>query len=203
MSKHQHTHRLGAQTQICLSKAYKWHCAQQCLSIGIRDTPAHPPLPSCVNSMQRKMLDFWPNLHTFLGPSRQLHHLPPCASTRQVIKQRIQTSHIPPRHRHMVIATNLSSLFDLLHCSIPQTRTECCLDFAVVSGYGMFLGLSGSALPPLTEPVRRAMQRPPPISQYQKDKSNGFVADQTGAQTRVLWRVCVVYFGYATSPSPV
>ena len=39
-------------------------------------------------------------------------------------KQRIQSSHIPPCHRHMVIATNLSLLFDLLHCSIPQTRTR-------------------------------------------------------------------------------
>ena len=61
------------------------------------------------------------------------------------IKQRIQSSHMPPRHRHMVIATNFSSLFDLLHCSIPQMRAECCLEFTVGSGYGMFLGLSGSA----------------------------------------------------------
>ena len=35
----------------------------------------------------------------------------------------------PPCHRHMVIATNLSSLFDLLHCSIPQTRTKCCREW--------------------------------------------------------------------------
>ena len=60
------------------------------------------------------------------------------------IKQRIQSSRIPPCHRHMVIATNLSSLFDLLHCSIPQTRAECCLEFTAVSGYRMFPGLSGS-----------------------------------------------------------
>ena len=52
----------------------------------------------------------------------------------RAIKQRIQSSRIRPCPRHMVIATNLSSLFDLLHCSIPQTRTECCLDFAVVGG---------------------------------------------------------------------
>ena len=78
---------------------------------------------------------------------------------------------MPPCHRHMVIATNLSSLFDLLHCSIPQTRTECCLEFAVVSGYRMFLGLSGSALPPPTVPVRRAMQGPPPISQHSNSRS--------------------------------
>ena len=57
-------------------------------------------------------------------------------------KQRIQSSHMPPCHRHMVIATNLSSLFDLLHCSIPQTTTECRLEFAEVSGCRMFLGLS-------------------------------------------------------------
>ena len=40
----------------------------------------------------------------------------------------------------MVIATNLSSLFDLLHCSTPQTRAECCLELTAVSGYRMFLG---------------------------------------------------------------
>ena len=39
------------------------------------------------------------------------------------IKQRIQSSHIPPCHRHMVIATNFSSLFDLLHCSAPQRQS--------------------------------------------------------------------------------
>ena len=38
------------------------------------------------------------------------------------IKQRIQSSHIPPCHRHMVIGTNLSSLFDMLLFSTPQTR---------------------------------------------------------------------------------
>ena len=75
----------------------------------------------------------------------------PCVVTRVevgAIKQRIRSSHIPPRHRHMVLATNLSSLFDLLHCSTPQTRAECCLEFTAVSGYRMFLGLSGSALSP-------------------------------------------------------
>ena len=69
--------------------------------------------------------------------------------------QRIQGSHLPPCHRHMVIATNLSSLFDLQHCSIPQTRTECCLEFTAVSGHRMFLGLSGSAQPTPSVPVRR------------------------------------------------
>ena len=37
------------------------------------------------------------------------------------IQQRIQSSHMPPCHRHMVIATNFSSMFDLLLCSTPQT----------------------------------------------------------------------------------
>ena len=37
-------------------------------------------------------------------------------------EQRIQDSHIPPSHRHMVIVTTLSSLFDLLHCSTHQMR---------------------------------------------------------------------------------
>ena len=59
------------------------------------------------------------------------------------MKQRIQSSHIPPRHRHMVIVTNLSSLFDLLHCSTPQTRAECCLELTAVGGYRMFLGPFG------------------------------------------------------------
>ena len=98
------------------------------------------------------------------------------------MKQRIQSSHIPLCHRHMVIATNLISLFDLLHCSIPQMRSDCCLEFAVVSGYRMFLGLFGSALPPPTVLVRRAMPRPPPISQHQKGKSNGSVADRPGLE---------------------
>ena len=46
---------------------------------------------------------------------------------------------MPPCHRHMVIATNFSSLFDLLLCSTPQTRAECCLELTAVSGYRMFL----------------------------------------------------------------
>ena len=62
---------------------------------------------------------------------------------RGATKQRMQSSHIPPCHRHMVIATNLSSLFELLHCSIPQTRAERCLEFTAVSGYRMFLGPFG------------------------------------------------------------
>ena len=44
------------------------------------------------------------------------------------IKQRVQSSRMPPCHRHMVIPTNLSSLFDLLLCSARQTRAECCLE---------------------------------------------------------------------------
>ena len=101
------------------------------------------------------------------------------------IKQRIQSSHIPPCRRHMVIATNLSSLFDLLHCSTPQTRAECCLEFAVGSGYGMFPGLSGSATPPPIVPVRRAMQGSPPISQHQKVKQR-LHGRPTGART-ISW----------------
>ena len=87
-----------------------------------------------------------------------------------------------PCHRHMVIATDLSSLFDLLHCSIPQTRTECCLEFGVVSGYRMFLGLSGSVVPFYTVVVGRAMQGSPPISQHQKGKSKGSMADRPGLE---------------------
>ena len=80
------------------------------------------------------------------------------------IKQRIRSSHIPPYHRHMVIATNLSSLFDLLHCSTPQTRAECCLELTAVSGYRMFLGPFGSALPLPIVMVRCAMHGSPQIS---------------------------------------
>ena len=90
----------------------------------------------------------------------------------------------------MVLAASLSLLFDLLHCSIPQTRTKCCLEFAVVSGYRMFLGLSGSALPPPTVLVGRALQRPPPISKHQKDKSNSSVADRPGLEP-AFCGVCV------------
>ena len=74
------------------------------------------------------------------------------------IKQRIQSSHMPPCHRHMVIATNLSSLFDLLHCSTPQTRAECCLELTAVSGYRMFLGPFGEKPTPPIGPVRPAWQ---------------------------------------------
>ena len=56
------------------------------------------------------------------------------------IKQRIQSSHMPPCHRHMVIATHFSSMFDLLLCSTPA---ECCLELTTVSGYRMFLGPFG------------------------------------------------------------
>ena len=65
------------------------------------------------------------------------------ANGQGAIKQRIQSSHMPPCHRHMVVATNFSSLFDLLLCSTPQTRAECCLELTAVSGYRMFLGQFG------------------------------------------------------------
>ena len=53
---------------------------------------------------------------------------------------------MPPCHRHIVIATNFSSLLfivDLLLCSTPQARTKCCLELTAVSGYRMFLGPFG------------------------------------------------------------
>ena len=50
---------------------------------------------------------------------------------------------MPPCHRHMVIATNFSSLFDLPLCSTPQTGAECCLELTAVGGYRMFLGPFG------------------------------------------------------------
>ena len=45
---------------------------------------------------------------------------------------------MPPCHGHMVIATNFSSMFDLLLCSTPQTWAECCLELTAVSSYRMF-----------------------------------------------------------------
>ena len=109
----------------------------------------------------------------FAGPERHTGSLGRAGGWAGARKQRIQSSHMPPCHRRMVIATNLSSLFELLHCGIPQTRAGCCLEFIVVSGYRMFLGLSASALLPLIVPVRRAMQGSPPISQHQKGKITG------------------------------
>ena len=53
------------------------------------------------------------------------------------IKQRIQSSHMPPCHRHMVFATNFSSMFDLL------LSVFMLLDLTAVSGYRMFLGPFG------------------------------------------------------------
>ena len=52
------------------------------------------------------------------------------------IKQRIQSSHMPPCHRHMVVATKFSSMFDLLLCSTPQTWAECCLELTTLGGVG-------------------------------------------------------------------
>ena len=58
------------------------------------------------------------------------------------MKQRIQSSHIPPCHRHMVIATILSvHCFALLHHNANQTSAECCLEFTARGGYWMFPGL--------------------------------------------------------------
>ena len=50
---------------------------------------------------------------------------------------------MPQCHRHMVIATNFSSMFDFLLCSTPQMRAECCLELTAVSGCRMFLGPFG------------------------------------------------------------
>ena len=81
------------------------------------------------------------------GPERVLVvSTEPLDDMSGAIKQRIQSSHMPPCHRHMVIATNFSSLFDLLLCSTPQTRAECCLELTAVSGYRMFFGPFGQSL---------------------------------------------------------
>ena len=60
-----------------------------------------------------------------------------------------ELSHIPPCHRHMVIATMLPGhCFAVLHRSAHQTSAESCLGFTARGGYRMFLGLCGSALTP-------------------------------------------------------
>ena len=71
------------------------------------------------------------------------HHRRTRAPMRPAIKQRIRSSHMPPCHRHMVFATNFSSMFDLLLCSTPQAWAECCLELTAVSAYRMFLGPFG------------------------------------------------------------
>ena len=65
-------------------------------------------------------------------------------------EQRILSSHIPPCHTHMVIATILISLFCLAALQHNQTSPECCLEVTAQGGYRMFLGPPGSALPPPT-----------------------------------------------------
>ena len=87
---------------------------------------------------------------------------------------------MPPCHRHMVIATNLSSLFDLLLCSTPQTWAECCLVLTAVSGCRMPVWVKP------TPPIRSV--RPA----YQKNNSNGSTAGQPGPGLEpVFCGVCV------------
>ena len=63
------------------------------------------------------------------------------------MKQRTQSAHIPPCHRHMVIATTLSvHCFAIAHCSANQTSAECCIAFITRGGYRVFLGLSGGVV---------------------------------------------------------
>ena len=71
---------------------------------------------------------------------------------------------MPPCNRHMVIATNFSSMFDILLCSTPQTWAECCLELTAVSGSRMFLGPFGQAYKP-TPPIGSVRQA------YQNKKS--------------------------------
>ena len=89
---------------------------------------------------------------------------------------------MPPCHRHMVIATSFSSLFELLQCSIPQMRAECCLEITAVDGHRTFPGLSGAALPlpwgPLGAP-RGGHPQFPGI----KRESNGSMAHRPGPRS--------------------
>ena len=84
---------------------------------------------------------------------RSIKYLPSVVESVQ-LSNRIQSSHIPPCHKHMVIATILSvPCLAVLHRSANQTSAECCLEFTARGGYRMFLGLSGSALPHPLAPV--------------------------------------------------
>ena len=92
---------------------------------------------------------------------------------------------MPRCHRHMVIATKCSSMFDLLLCSTPQTWAECCLELTAVSGYRMFLG-----------PFGQAYESTPPIGSVrqasQNHKSDGSTAGQPGPGLEpVFCGVCV------------
>ena len=111
-----------------------------------------PTLPTLVlwYSGQHSWVVVLPQQHS--GPQRkfwveQVPPPPPWGRTMwgrtRAIKQRIQSSHMPTCHRHMVFATNFSSMFDLLLCSTSQTWAECCLELTAVSGYQMFLGPFG------------------------------------------------------------
>ena len=79
-------------------------------------------------------------------PVRRLHDRKHEAECR-AIKQRMQSSRVPPCHRHMGIATPLSvHCIALPHRSANQTSAECCPGFTTRGGYRMFPRLSRSAL---------------------------------------------------------
>ena len=60
------------------------------------------------------------------------------------MKQWIQSSHIPPCHRHLVITTLSVIVFALLHRSANQTSAECCLEFTTRGGYEIMGGGGGA-----------------------------------------------------------
>ena len=62
---------------------------------------------------------------------------------------------MPPCHRHMVIATNFSSMFDLLLCSTPQTWAECALSSPQSAGGG-----GGGFEPIIATAVTRKVRTP-------------------------------------------
>ena len=71
------------------------------------------------------------------------------------INQRIQSLHIPPCHRRMVIATILSvHRFALLHRS--ATQTKCCLEFRMLPSFSYTAArdLARMSVTVLVEPVR-------------------------------------------------
>ena len=120
---------------------------------------------------------------------------------REAVKQRTQSSHIPPCHRHMVIVTTLSvHCFALLHHSAPhhtapQTSAECCFEFTTRGSFGLF----GSALPQPLAPVSherctRACLYASPLSVARPSFPHPVSRGSDNSNTCDIW---------ATSPTPV
>ena len=112
------------------------------------------------------------------------------------IKERIQSSHMPPCHRHMVFATNS------IQC------LTCCFAVPLKRGPNVALSSPQSAV---IECFLTRLDRPtylrPPLGRLGRHprvaKSDDSTAGQPGPglEPRVLWRVCAVHFRFAACAS--